>query len=68
MPIHIDEEGNVIPEEITPENPGMYLKYQVSYPETAEVIPYYFTDAQISSLVAQYQNYQMTKKAKLYPK
>ena len=68
MPIHIDEEGNVIPEEITPQNPGPYLKYAVSYPDTVDVIYYYFTDAQIMSIVMQYDDYQKMKKTKLYPK
>ena len=66
--IHIDEDGNVIPEQITPENPGLYKKYNVPYPDSGDVVTYYFTDEQIISIVTQYGNYQAALKNKLYPK
>jgi hypothetical protein len=68
LPIHIDEEGNVIPEEITPENPGMYLKYTVPYPDTGDTMYYWFTTEQINSIAQQYINYTQQMKHKIYPK
>ena len=63
----IDDEGNVIPEPVGPDDPGLRKRYVVGDPVSGIEQEYWFTDQDVASIMTQFQNYQMQKKEAFYP-
>ena len=66
--MEIDDQGNLIPEPVSPEDPGLRKRYVIGDPVSGIETEYWFSDQDVMAIVTQYGNYKTQEKQAFYPK